>query len=303
MSAAAPASTPPRPRLPWAAVAGLVANAFAWGVSWWPLRQLQAMGLHPLWATSIFFLTASVLITLWRPAAWRDLARYRLLWLLALASGLTNAAFNWAVSIGDVVRVVLLFYLMPVWAMLLARAWLGEQVSRVGWLRMALGLCGAALVLMPGAQASQAAVTRSVLADGLGLLGGMCFALNNVLLRKEARRSARSRALAMFVGGTVAPLLIAVLLQHAHRVPPPPVLAWPWVALALAQALFLFGANLALQFGAGRVAVNVTSVIMLSEVLFAALSSWLLAGEALTWPKLAGGGLIIVGALLSAVVD
>ena len=74
-------------------------------------------------------------------------------------------------------------------------------------------------------------------------------------------------------------------------------------ALALAQALFLFGANLALQFGAGRVAVNVTSVIMLSEVLFAALSSWLLAGEALTWPKLAGGGLIIVGALLSAVVD
>ena len=38
-----------------------------------------------------------------------------------LAAGTTNATFNWAVTLGDVVRVVLLFYLMPLWAVLLAR--------------------------------------------------------------------------------------------------------------------------------------------------------------------------------------
>ena len=33
-------------------------------------------------------------------------------------------AFNWAVTVGDVVRVVLLFYLMPAWSVLLAwRVW------------------------------------------------------------------------------------------------------------------------------------------------------------------------------------
>jgi drug/metabolite transporter (DMT)-like permease len=39
------------------------------------------------------------------------------------------------------------------------------------------------------------------LADGLGLLGGFTFALNNVMLRREAARPEEGRALAMFVGG------------------------------------------------------------------------------------------------------
>jgi len=30
------------------AVAGLLFNAFVWGVCWWPFKQLQALGLHPL---------------------------------------------------------------------------------------------------------------------------------------------------------------------------------------------------------------------------------------------------------------
>ena len=31
----------------------LVFNAFTWGVSWWPFRQLEAAGLHPLAATAL----------------------------------------------------------------------------------------------------------------------------------------------------------------------------------------------------------------------------------------------------------
>ena len=34
-------------------VLALTANAFVWGVSWWPFRALQAQGLHPLWATAL----------------------------------------------------------------------------------------------------------------------------------------------------------------------------------------------------------------------------------------------------------
>ena len=37
------------------AVLALVLNAFVWGVSWWPLRQLQGHGLHPLWATALVY--------------------------------------------------------------------------------------------------------------------------------------------------------------------------------------------------------------------------------------------------------
>jgi hypothetical protein len=37
-----------------------------------------------------------VVITLARPGAWRELLRTPALWVLVLASGTTNATFNWA---------------------------------------------------------------------------------------------------------------------------------------------------------------------------------------------------------------
>ena len=74
-------------------------NAFTWGVSWWPFRELQARGLHPLWATVLIYLVAVLVITLWRREAWGQLWRARTLWVLVLASGVTNAAFNWGVTV------------------------------------------------------------------------------------------------------------------------------------------------------------------------------------------------------------
>ena len=79
-------------------------NAFVWGVSWWPFRQLHGAGVHPLWATALVFTLAVVGLLLARPACSHAPCAYPALWLLALSSGLTNVAFNWAVTVGDVVR-------------------------------------------------------------------------------------------------------------------------------------------------------------------------------------------------------
>ncbi|NWG76404.1 MAG: EamA family transporter, partial [Rubrivivax sp.] len=129
----------------WPALA-LTFNAFVWGVSWWPFRQLQDAGLHPLWATALIYALAAAAIGAARAGVWREIARHPGLWVLVLASGTTNAAFNWAVTIGDVVRVVLLFYLMPLWAVLLARVLLGERLGALALARVALALAGAIVV-------------------------------------------------------------------------------------------------------------------------------------------------------------
>ena len=133
----------------WLAVGGLVFNAFTWGVSWWPFRALQGQGLHPLWLTALAFWAAVAVLLASRPGALATLWRTRSLWVLVAAAGTTNACFNWAVTIGDVVRVVLLFYLMPLWAVLLARGLLGERISARGGLRVGLALLGAVVVLWP----------------------------------------------------------------------------------------------------------------------------------------------------------
>ena len=112
-------------------VLALMFNAFVWGVSWWPLRQLEQAGLHPLWATALIYLLALSVTLLLRPGALGGLLRHRGLWLLSLGAGMTNVCFNWAVTVGDVVRVVLLFYLMPVWSTLLAWWLLGQTIAPI----------------------------------------------------------------------------------------------------------------------------------------------------------------------------
>lgn len=276
-------------------VLALMVNAFVWGVSWWPFRQFEALGLHPLWSTAAIYALVLAALTLWRPGVWRGLARTPSLWVLVLASGTTNAAFNWGVTIGDVVRVVLLFYLMPLWALLLARLLLGERLTPIGLLRMAMALGGAAVVLWP---AQGGWPWPRSLAEGLGLLGGFTFALNNVWLRREAHRADLERATAMFLGGTAVSAVAATALTLSGLAASPtlPAAAAGWLLL-LAGAFV--GANLALQYGAARLRANVTAVVMLTEIVFAAGSAAALGAGTVDARLLAGGALIVGAALLS----
>ena len=287
--------------MPWdrraAPALALTVNAFVWGVSWWPFRKLEAAGLHPLVATVLIYLLAVAAISLARPAAWRELLGHPSLWVIVLASGTTNAAFNWAVTIGDVVRVVLLFYLMPLWAVLLARMLLHERLTHVAFARVALALAGALLILWP-ADGVGWPLPRT-LPEALGVIGGFSFALNNVMLRRESARTEGARALAMFAGGAAVAAVLAGVLRTQGLVPGLPAPATGWIAGAVALGVCFLIGNLALQYGATRLPANTTAVIMLTEVLFASASALLLGAGTLD-ARLALGGAAIVGAALLA---
>ncbi len=285
-----------RPLLP---ALALTFNAFTWGVSWWPFRRLQDAGLHPLWATVFIYALAVLAITLWRPAAWRDLLQRRALWLLVLASGTTNAAFNWGVTVGDVVRVVLLFYLMPLWAVLLARLLLHEALTARALLRVLLALAGAAIVLWPedGLAGGDWPLPRT-LPEWLGVLGGFSFALNNVMLRREADAPESARALAMFTGGVAVAAGLALGLGSG--VAPLPAAGGVWIAGAAALGVAFLASNLALQYGAARLPANVTAVVMITEVLFASASAVALGAGHVTPGLAIGGALIVAASLLAA---
>ena len=301
------------------AAAALIVNAAVWGLSWWPFRRLDELGLHPLWATTFVYAVISVLLLAVRPRSVQELLRPGPLWVLVAAAGTTNAAFNWAVSIGDVVRVVLLFYLMPLWAVLLARVLLHEAITPRAVVRVALGLCGAFIVLWPedglrhfssgaatDAQAGGLAdllgrALEGGLADALALIGGFSFALNNVMLRRQASSSEAARAAAMFLGGSLVAGVLGLVLVQAGSVAAPRWEAaaqwWPW-ALALSTAFL--GANLALQYGATRLPASRTAVIMLTEVLFASVSAALMGAGLITPTLLLGGLCILASAWLAA---
>lgn len=284
-------------RFPAAPVAALVFNAFVWGVSWWPFRALHGHGVHPLWSTAIIYLVSVACLLAVRPGAWRGWSAHPLLWLLAAAAGLTNVGFNWAVTVGDVVRVVLLFYLMPAWSVLLAWVFLGDRPRPAALLRLVLALAGVATVLhAPGAGLPW----PRDLPDLLAIAGGFSFALTNVLLRRLHAVPTESRVLAMFGGGalTAGAVATAGFLHGSIPALPGGMLAWGGLALLLSFS-FLAG-NVALQYGASRLAAHTTALVMLSEVVFASLSSVALDAATLTPRVLLGGALILAAAAWSA---
>lgn len=275
-----------------APVLALVVNAGVWGLSWWPFRALQDLGVHALWSTALIYCVAFIGFVMLRPSALPELLRTPALWLLAAAAGLTNVGFNWAVTIGDVVRVVLLFYLMPAWSVLLAWAILGEKPSAAGIGRLLLALAGVATVL--DTQGTGLPLPRA-LAEWLALMGGFSFALTNVLLRRLNFVSSASRVLAMFGGGMVLAGAVAAFGVSQGEIAPLPLLGGRGMLIAGLLAAGFLAANLALQYGASRLPAHTTALVMLSEVVFASLSSVAL-GAAEASPRTLLGGLMIVGA-------
>ncbi len=288
------------PHTSWA-VAGLLLNAFVWGLSWWPFKQLEALGLHPLWATAIVYGLSFAAIALWIGhrrihIGWRQ---HTGLWWLLIASGLTNVGFNWAVTVGDVVRVVLLFYLMPAWSVLVAWWLLGDRPTPGALLRLLLALSG--LVIVLHRPDSPWPVPES-LADVLALLGGLSFAVTNALLFKLKDTPESSRMLAMFGGGAFMAALTA-LLGSGSAVVVQSVLWQPgWIGPVLLLTFAFLAGNIALQYGAARLPAHTTALVMLSEVVFASVSSVILGVSTWDLRTLLGGALILLAAVLSVVM-
>ena len=133
----------------------------------------------------------------------------------------------------------------------------------------------------------------------MAVAGGFCFALTNVFLRRFNQTPERDRMLAMFSGGFVIATAGALAATAWGLANPPPAPAAGWLLVAAGLALAFVAGNLGLQYGAARLAAGTTALVMLSEVLFASVSSVLLDAANLAPRMLMGGALIVLAALLA----
>lgn len=275
------------------AVFALVFGALIWGVIWFPYRILRDAGIDGVMATISTYSTAFVLgLFLFRRRPLRVRFSWPLLWL-AFAAGGCNLGYVLATLEGEIVRVLLLFYLAPLWTVLLSRLILGERLNRIGAAVVATSLAGAAVILW---QPQIGLPVPEHGADWLGLYAGFMFALFNVLSRRVQSIAIEAKTMVAFLGVVSTGVVLMLLGYGAPRLPDEPML---WGLLAL-LGVVLIVANLVVQFGLSRVASNRAIVIMLSEVGFAAASSWLLADEALGLREWIGGAMILAAGLCSA---
>ncbi|NOX75973.1 MAG: DMT family transporter [Gammaproteobacteria bacterium] len=265
-----------------------------WGVVWYPLRLLEAEGLSGLWTTWVIFFAAAI-PGLW--LAWSSrcqlLQQPGLLLLLAAANGWLNTAFVLAVLDGNIVRVLLLFYLSPLWSTLLAWLWLKERPSPLAMATLGVAMAGALFMLWHPALGFPWPQGR---ADWLAISAGIGFSFSNVAVRRLKHLSAPLKA-AVVWWGVVVVAGLALLVSGA---PLPQVSITVWTGALLLGVVGIFSATLAVVYGVTHMPVHRSAVILLFELVAGAVSSQWLTDEVVTRMEWFGGGLILLAAYLSA---
>lgn len=274
----------------------VMTSGVVWGVTWLPLRALEDGGFDGAWTPVPPILVGVILllpVVLWR---WRQAAAAG--WPLAamcMAGGTGYALYSDAMLMTEVVTAILLFYLTPVWSTILARLFLGQPITAIRMVAIALGFAGLWVILgidggfpMPRG-----------LGDWLGLVSGMIWAGATVGFRKRPATDPTLMAFYYLLGTLIAALLIVFAFMPLdggvwNRLTAATLANGP---LILLSGAIMYSATMVLQVWASqRLDPGRVGVLLMIEVPIAVTTAALFTDEPFGWRQVIGGGLILSAA-------
>ncbi len=275
-------------------ILSLLFSATLWGLIWYPLRLLDEQGLAGLWSALISY-GAILLLFLWvlvreRASLHRNFLPFL---LMGLSAGWCNVAFIMAVLDGNVVRVLLLFYLSPFWAVCLGWLLLGERLDGQSVLVFAIAVVGAIIMLW---DESLGMPWPRDTADWLAVSSGFAFALSNVFVRGLQNVSLLLKSTGSWVGVVVVASLWIWLSSTAF----PAVAGGVLLAAVLLGLCGFLVMTLSVLYGVTRMPLHRSAVILLFELVVGAISALLLTDEMVLPKEWLGGFMVVTAAALAA---
>jgi drug/metabolite transporter (DMT)-like permease len=275
----------------WLPTTVLFFTSILWGLSWMPLKALADLGFDSLQIIGIAYAT---LLMFSLPLAQSKRRFYKgnmtALAGIFFAGGLANVCFNYALIQGEVLRVMALFYLLPVWGVLGGRFILKEHTSVWRWLGVVLALCGAGILLQVHTILQQAVSWIDVIA----IASGLFFAATILLFRGVESVPLVIKLNTLFAGGCLLSVVALLFTSQSVGFALTPNFFWI-VAFALG---WLAWANLGSQWACTVLPAGRSSIIMVMELVAASVSAVLIGGETLTPSLLIGGALIFSATLI-----
>jgi len=275
----------------------LLLGCVFWGLSWWPLKYFAEAGLTGNWigmtAYGLVGLVALPIVFKQRNM-WQG--EGRLLLLIGIFFGFANVAFSTALMQGEVIRVMLLFYLLPAWGAIGGVFFLKEQLSVRRKIAIFLSLAGV-FVIMGGTAVFDHPLS---MVDFLALAAGFCLSAAGVVNKKANKIPMASRAFVPFI---FCPILAAVahsfspILTSATMFEIAPII---WVLLGVFAFVWLFGATLLTTYGVAHIEASKASILQVTELFVAILSAIYIGGEILTSKEVIGGVMIVVAAIMES---
>ncbi len=282
------------------AIFGLLFGAMCWGIMWYPFRIMSDAGVSGVTSSFYTYCIAIILGAVLFAKHWRGIFQLpkSAIWL-SIAAGWTNLSYVLAVIDGEVMRVMLLFYLSPLWTLLLARFWLKESITKTGLISIVIAMIGAYIMLAnPFNIAANHLPIPLNNAEWLALSAGIGFSFTNVIARKSAHLSLAAKSMLIWVGVAGVSLLFIPFLTDTF--PNPQFFTLNnWLIMALI-AILIMAATLFVQYGVTKMTALRASVLFLFELVVAAIAAYYLANEAMLLSEWIGGAFIIAAGLLAA---
>lgn len=275
-------------------ILSLLFGATMWGLIWYPIRLFEAEGLHGLWSSALMYCGTLVVAIPVLYKGWREWLKHPVLFfLMAIATGWTNVAFILAILDGNIVRVLLLFYLSPLWATLLGYFFLNEQLSRRSIVVLFIAMMGAVVMLWDESLGFPAPQSK---ADWLALSAGVAFAVTNVLIHKLDDASVMVKTASGWLGVFIVAFIL-IYFTGEKITASTDVMIWAWLLGAAVMTLM----NIAVVYGVTHMPVHRSAIILLFEIVVGAVSSIILTDEIIMLREWVGGALVMLAAYLTAV--
>lgn len=273
-------------------------SAGMWGTMWIPARAISNGGLDSGLAAALSTLVALVALV---PHVLRNrgaLVFSRQIWWVSFLLGFGVALYWEAMVRGNVARVVLLFYMMPIWTVILSRLINGEAATGRRIVGVALGLGGMMVVF----SANGGIPLPRTLADYMGLASGFTWALAFVVC---ARPGMEKTTLSQLFGSLLilAPSVWLLTLLPGSREAAGAVegqagLLATLVWLVVFGLIWMLPGMFMTLFGADHLQPGQVAIFLMVEVVIALISSALLLDEPFGLREVTGAILILSASLV-----